>query len=768
GTAGQTVGSQLSPSSVSYKFQVVMSIYNPQTGTYVQQTLITSTNGIYTYNGTTPAPNATYVIRTLNYTTYNYTTYPSLVKTVNATCQQLVVWPLPLSVLTIGVLFDIKGNPVLGPEYFTFKVQENIGGYPLTISQQQGGWNVWEFYYLYVPNRKALVNGVYSIYKHPTLAWISGILTLTDNKSKLSPVNLSPRLIVEYSYQATQYISSQPQPTSGYVDAVVLQAPLSATSPVNLTRVNLTVAILPVQIPLWWRNGMPLPNGQPFNNPALAQGLTFVFKGPTAYLTETGQYAVTADQWWSSSATGEYGQLYLWVLPPYEYVLTTSGSYTDLLTLFNASGYLPLPPLNAIFNGSSFKYLNWSQAVALSNFFSQYGLSIGTNQYTYNFRIYDGSILVGTANVVATYPSVYPNGTMIETQNNVAHTLYAQYGPKAYPDAYTVQAVYYNATANVYGLQAAPWPGQLYNLEHAIHIAINLKIMNFLFKDFCGNVPSVVNGTISLTVVYGGQNITLSQLPVAAEVPVTIPAAIDQWGAPLSNKATAYVTLNYFGYKLYGTTSNTALPTGPVPISIALANAPYFKPVVYLPIAPQVFRVMAAVWTEEDPVGGPAKEVYLGPQYPLAGFVLVPTSLAPGYVGVRMGESISNASGYAYFDELPLGVPIQMTVRTIIPQVDMAWPYTAAQTLYGNSYADYAQWLGLNATDKVYTLGTRGRIDAGIVANSTTLTLTAWCAGPQTFEAQVYNPVFRIFDKTGQHLLSSQYVVPGPYPGAAP
>jgi len=35
------------------------------------------------------------------------------------------------------------------------------------------------------------------------------------------------------------------------------------------------------------------------------------------------------------------------------------------------------------------------------------------------------------------------------------------------------------------------------------------------------------------------------------------------------------------------------------------------------------------------------------------------------------------------------------------------------------------------------------------------------------FEAQVYNPVFRVFDKTGQHLLSSQYIVPGPYPGAA-
>ncbi|MFP3251419.1 MAG: hypothetical protein RXO32_06830 [Thermoproteus sp.] len=791
GSAGQTVGSQLSPSSVSYTFQVVMSIYNQQTGTYVQQTLITSTNGIYTTSVSAPMPSETYVIETLNYTSGVYTATPS---SVNATCQQLVIWPLPLSTLTVGMLFDIKGNPILSPEYFVFKVQENIGGYPLTISQQYGGWKTditdFRFGFLHTlcgtvssfsdivncfntMTHAKLVNAVYQIYSHPTLAWISGTLTLTNNETSLSSLNLSPRLIVEYSYQATQYTSAQPQPTSGYVQAVVLQAPLNASAPIN-ANANLTVSILPVQIPLWWRNNVTLPNGQPFNSLALAQGLTFVFKGTTAYLTETGQYAVVADPWSSSmSGTNQLNTLYLWALPPYEYVPITPGTYMDLLTLFNASGYLPLPPLNAVLanltSGAQlaygFRYLNWSNAVGLSSLFSQYGLSVGATQYTYNFRIYAGSVLVGTANVIATYPQVRPNGTMVETQSNVASALQAQYGPAVYDDAYTVQAIYYNPAAGVYGLQAQKL--SFYNLEHAVNIAINLKTMNMLFRDFCGNVPSVVNGTISLTISYGGQNITLAQLPVAAEVPVTLPAAVDQWGAPLTNTATAYVTLNYFGYTLYGTTSNTALPTGPVPIQIALSNAPYFKPVVYLPIAPQTFQVVAAVWTEQDPVGGPAKEIYLGPQYPLVGFVLVPTSLAPGYVGVRMGESISNASGYAYFDELPLGVNFAMAVRTIIPQVDMAWPYTAAQTLYGNSYGAYAQWLGLNSTNYVYTLGTRGAIDAGIVANSTTLVLTTWCAGPQTFEAQVFNPVFRVFDKTGQHLLSSQYIVPGPYPGAA-
>lgn len=784
GTVNQTVGRYLSPGNVSYTFNVIISIYDPNTKTYVQQTLISSTNKIYAKGN--------YSIVTVNYTSYDPTTgvYGSPTS-VNATCQRLVIWQLPLSTLTVDMLFDIKGNPILSPEYFTFKVQENIGGYPLTISQQQGGWQTditdLRFGFLHTLcggavssfsdivncfntlTRAKLISAVRSIYEHPTLAWISGTLTLTDSKYSISSANLSPRLIVEYSYQATQY-TAQPQPTSGYVQAVVLQAPLNATAPVNF-KADLTVSILPVQVPLWWRNNVTLPNGQPFNNLALAQGLTFVLSGTTASLTETGQYAVVADPWSSGMAgTNQLNTLYLWALPPFEYVPITPGVYTDLLALFNASGYLPLPTLNAILvyaNGNyGLKYLNWGQAVALSSLFSQYGLSVGTQQYTYSFRVYAGSILVGTANVVAAYPLVQPNGTMVETTRNVASTLQAKYGPKAYPDAYTVQAVYYNATAGVYGLQAQKLG--FYNLEHAINIAINLKTMNFLFRDFCGNVPSVVNGTLSITISYAGQNITLSQLPVAAEVPVTIPAAVDQWGAPLTSTATAYVTLNYFGYKLYGTTSNTAIPTSPVPISFALANAPYFKPVVYLPIAPQTFRVMAAVWTEEDPAGAPAKEIYLGQQYPLAGFVLVPTSLAPGYVGVRMGQSISNESGYAYFDELPLGVNFKMTVRTIIPQVDMEWQYTAAQNYYNNSYAAYdARWLGLKPSDYVYTLGTRGEIDAGLVANSTNMTLTTWCAGPQVFEAQVYNPVFRVFDKTGKYLLSSQYVVPGPYPGAA-
>ncbi|MBP1449894.1 MAG: carboxypeptidase regulatory-like domain-containing protein, partial [Thermoproteus sp.] len=459
-----------------------------------------------------------------------------------------------------------------------------------------------------------------------------------------------------------------------------------------------------------------------------------------------------------------------WVLPPYGYPLPQSlGAPLAYLPKYNASGYLPLPTLNAFLANSSgvygFKYLNWSQAVRLSNFFSAYGLSVGTNSYTYNFRIYyNNSILVGTANVIASYPYVYSNGTIIETQDNVAGALRAYYGPYSqspYTDAYTVQSKYYNATAGVYGLQG---PYLAYRLQHAVHIAVNLKTINLLLKDFCGNVPSIVSGTISLTISYSGLNITLPQLPVSAEVPATAPVAVDDYGKPLSSTATAYVTLNYFGYTLYGTTNNTALPTGPMPIKIALMGAPYFKPVVYLPIAPQTFQVLAAVWTEEDDPQQ-VQEIYLGPQYPLAGFVVVPVSLKNG---ARMGEAISNASGYAFFDELPLGVPFNLIVRTLDPAVDMAWPYTAKQSLYGNSYADYASWLGFTPGTYVYTLGTRGPIDAGLVVNKTTITLTSWCGAPITAEAQVYNPVFRVFDKTGKYLLSSQFVTPGPYPGAAP
>jgi hypothetical protein len=794
GGAGQNVSSFLSPSSVQYQFAVALSIYVPNIGSYITQTLVTSTNNIYTtqlpYNA---APNSTefYVIETANFTRGYYTTPTP----ANATCQRLVIWALPLSTLTVTGLFDLKGNPILSPEYFTFKVQENLGGYPLTISQVQGGWKtditdvrtnflhtlcggaISSFSDLYncfnSLNRNKFINATFSIYERPVLSWISGTISLTDSTATLSSVNLSPRLIVEYSYQATPFSGYQ-QPTSGYIDAIVLQAPLNATSPVNFAA-NLTVSILPVQIPLWWWDNQTLPNGMSFNNLALAQGLSFIFSGlnAPAYLNETGQYAVVAGLWGSSAiGANQLNTLYFWALPPYEYVPVTPGVYADLLTLVNASGYLPLPTLNAYLTstttGYGFRYLNWTQAVGLSSLFSQYGLAVSTNQYTYNFRVYAGKLLVGTANIIASYPAVYANGTMVETQQNVEQALSAQYSPSgAAEDAYTVQAIYYyynatNPTASVYGLQAQKL--SFYNLEHAINIAIHLVTTNILFRDFCGNVPSVVNGTISLTVSYNGVNFTLPQLPVSAEVPVNIPVAIDQWGYVLSKTATAYVTLNYFGYKLYGAPSNTAIPTSPVPITFSISQAPYFKPIVYLPIAPATFEVMAAVWTEQDSANS-AQEIYLGPQYPLAGFVVVPYS---NITGARMGESISNASGLAYFDELPLGVNFGVVVRTIDPATDMQWPFTAMQSMYNNSYSAYVSWLGLPAGSYAYTLGTRGPIDAGLVANNTVIMLTSCSATPMLMEAQVYNPVFRIYDKTGNYLLSSQYVTPGPYPGAAP
>jgi hypothetical protein len=430
GGAGQTVSSFLSPSSVQYKFAVILSIYNPNTGSYINLTLISSTNTIYTYRIVWQGPYSyTYsnLVSTANFTSGHYLPYhnyfPSLtyIYTANftrgyyttptptiASCQQLVIWALPLSTLTVTGLFDLKGNPILSPEYFTFKVQENLGGYPLTISQAQGGWSTditdVRFGLLHTLcggaissfsdlatcfnslTRSKFINAVFSIYEHPVLSWISGTISMTDYTVTLSAANLSPRLVVEYSYQATPFSGYQ-QPTSGYIDAVVLQAPLNATSPVNFAA-NLTVSILPVQIPLWWWNNVTLPNGMPFNNLALAQGLSFVFSGTTAYLNETGQYAVVAGPW-GSSATGanQLNTLYFWALPPYEYVPVTPGVYADLLTLVNASGYLPMPTLYAYLANTTkastteygFRYLNWTQAVGLSSFFSQYGLAVSTS-----------------------------------------------------------------------------------------------------------------------------------------------------------------------------------------------------------------------------------------------------------------------------------------------------------------------------------------------------------------------------------------------------
>jgi hypothetical protein len=271
--------------------------------------------------------------------------------------------------------------------------------------------------------------------------------------------------------------------------------------------------------------------------------------------------------------------------------------------------------------------------------------------------------------------------------------------------------------------------------------------------------------SISLVMNIGGRNVTVARLPVGSEVPVDIMVPIDEWGDKQldlkGDSISAYAVLNYFGYTLYPVDNLTKIPaSSPVWFRIPVKFGVVRKPVLYLPIAPLNFRVWSQVVSVDY---DPLKE-------PLAGFVV--RVLSTG--GTEIARSISNKNGYAYTPNVPIGVPIRVQVRTIVPSSDKRWSYTYEQISRSNDYASYASFMGFAPSDDVYTLGTRGAIDSGLVVyDSTSLLLDASnatkyiCAkNAINLPVEVYDLVVRVFDKTGNYLLRSQPVFLGPYPQA--
>ncbi|MEZ0320227.1 MAG: hypothetical protein ABWK05_09615, partial [Pyrobaculum sp.] len=313
-------------------------------------------------------------------------------------------------------------------------------------------------------------------------------------------------------------------------------------------------------------------------------------------------------------------------------------------------------------------------------------------------------------------------------------------------------------------------PGRFYDREHVLHIAIARIFQNILMRDACGNPvmgvsAGLAGASLSLVINVGGKNITIARLPVGSEVPVDILVPIDEWGNPQLNLAggyvRAYAVLNYFGYTLYPVSNVSQIPaSSPQWFRIPVKFGVVAKPVIYLPIAPLLFRVWSqAVSVSYDPL----KE-------PLMGFVVRVFSTA---TGDEMARSISNKDGYAYVPNIPVGVPIKVQVRTIVPSSDKMYSYTYDQVQRKNDYASYARALGFTPADNVYTLGTRGATDSGLVVYTATMTLTSEnatkyiCAkNAIDLPVEVYDLVVRVFDKTGQYLLRSQPVFLGPYPQA--
>ncbi|MEM4441118.1 MAG: hypothetical protein QXS14_06625, partial [Desulfurococcaceae archaeon] len=656
-------------------------------------------------------------------------------------------------------LLDLKGNPVFNPESFRFKVQLKVGDGWVTVDRAQGSWrltigdaatavrtvcrslntisDVIECYRELGPDR--FREAVLSLYEPVVLARLGGQLKLKNNDDvSLSYEDVVSKLVVEYVY------------TSGHdrVNAVVLEMALA--EPANYTG-RVVVSVLPVQIRLWRWSNYTLPPNVPnlreffFTDPLDLASLRFVVDGDTMYISRMAyDGAVTYDPW--------LGQV-IWTLPPYQPVPLLVGNVrASLLSMFNASGYLPAPPIVAnLTKGGVVRYFNFDDAVR-NAFFEKFHISI-VGSYRYRFRIYSGDALVGTANVVVRYPDINSSGLLFHKYAN--RTLEAVYGDRKREDMYSVQIVD---------------PGRFYDREHVIHIAIAKVFQNILMRDMCGRpVMGVSAGPagayVTLVLDVEGRSINISRLPIGSEVPVEIAIPIDEWGRPLidlrGGSIRAYAVLHYFGYTLYTADNWTKLPaTAPVYFNIPVKHGVVAKPVIYLPIAPLLFRVWSRVVSVD----------YSRVEEPLMGFVVRVFSTA---VNAEITRGISNSSGFVYAPNVPVGVPIRVEVRTIVPDHDRRWPYHFEQVRRGNNYASYKEALGLTHIDDVYTLGTRGVLDRGLVVNETTIKITGdlvaryVCAKDAIpLHAEVYDLVVEVYDKTGQHLLRSQPVYLGPYPQA--
>jgi hypothetical protein len=731
-------------------------------------------------------------------TTLNKTAGPGTGVTAPMSCG-LVIWNMTMYTVTITGLLDLKGNPIFNPEHFRFKIQMKAGDNWVTLDRAQGSWklsavgvagaaidawsvlkavcNIDSFSDL-VDNPTLLLDcirgmdvsdfnvmsafrrAVLRFYDTVTLARLGGQLQLTNNDAKVSTADLTTKLVVEYSYTAGQ----------DSVKAIVLEVALA--EPANFQGV-LNISVLPVQIRLWrWSNyslpptprNVTNPREYFYTDPLDLASLRFVVEGDTMYVNRMAyDGAISYDPW--------LGQV-VWTLPPYQPVPGLVGNVkASLLTLFNASGYLPMPPLvGNLTRGGKIQYFNYTDVAANANFFKQFMIGL-VGSYSYRFRIYSGDTRVGTANIVAYYPVINSSGLLYHSKAGDA--LQAEYGDKNKTDMYAVQVV--EPVIRIFDREV-----RFYDREHVIHIAIARVFQNILMRDACGNPvvgvrAGLAGASVSLVMNIDGKKVTIARLPVGSEVPVDIMVPIDDWGEPQLDLRGDFINvtavLYYFNYTLYPVDDLSKIPANKsiefrLPVKFGVVR----KPVLYLPIAPLNFRVWSQVVSVDY---DPLKE-------PLAGFVVsVFNNGTSKITRWEISRSISNKDGFAYAPNVPIGVRIRVVVRTIVPhhdEYDKRWPYTYEQIARQNDYASYARFMGFAPSDDVYTLGTRGAIDSGLVVYNSTLLLDASNATKYicpkngkdaiNLPAEVFDLVVRVFDKTGKYLLRSQPVFLGPYPQA--
>jgi len=697
----------------------------------------------------------------------------------------LATWIVPTASVTVNAVYDLKGNPILSPEYITLKAQQYFGGnaVELQVAQLRLKGGIGQFFKEFrdlcsnklgksIETTKDIVdcyralsrNDVIGIYKKlvepATLSFIAGSLSLKDASYSIKSETVAAKLVAEYAYTGSGFS----------VSAVVGVYPVVVDPQLAQPQVELVVSLLPVRITLYQWTNRTLPDAPYATLGQYLSDLVIKFQGGGLLVERKGTEALVKNLWTNT---------YMIALPPYDVPMGMVGNVEiHVASLFNASGLLPLSPVYGIITNDPNQlpviYLNniadrglvriedgsvtkkirlFEKDYDIDSLFKSVGVTTPSVSQKYTLELYLGEIRVGIARLESGLYIITSSGTIAEGLENLERALHALYMTVPEP-----KDVYATAVVS---------PGRLYWVQHEVYVALTTFVYNILPRDMCGS--PLAGGVITVEIYAGNKKYSnrFSIQSYASELPIPLAIPVNPDGTVTADYVNATFALEYFGYKLYAV--NASLK--PVVYQIGLP-LPSKKIVVTFPISPILF----SVWSKTPE--GQYKER-------LSGFVVsVFSTEATDYA--EISRSISNLTrygdiegktkyGYALAEGVPLGVPFRVVVRTIIPAQDSLYPYTARQIKLRNSYWTYAEDLkGTPTPVVVYTLGTRDKFDEGVIVNVTTITITEenytkyLCAkediriSTEVFDLKVY-----VYDSSGKYLLRSVPIDLGPFPGAS-
>jgi len=740
--------------------------------------LITSENNMYTYfvlydNNIISIP--------AEFVTYDFVSGNWLALESGA----LATWNVPTASVTVNAVYDLKGNPIISPEYITLKAQQYFGGnaVELQVAQLRLKGGIGQFFKEFrdlcsnklgksIETAKDIVDcyralsrddiiGIYKNLVEPaTLSFIAGSLSLKDGSYSIKTETVAAKLVAEYAYTGSGFS----------VSAVVGVYPVVVDPQLAQPQVELVVSLLPVRITLYQWTGDPLPDVPYATLGQYLSELAIKFQGGGLLVERKGTEALVKNLWTNT---------YMIALPPYDVPMGMVGNVEiHVASLFNASGLLPLSPVYGIItndpNQQPVIYLNntatrglalvkgaavmkkvtlFGKDYDIDSLFKSVGVTTPSVSQKYTLELYLGDIRVGIARLESGQYNITSSGTIVEEEMNLESALHALYMTVPEPD-------------DVYAT-AVVLPGRLYWVQHEVYAALTTFVFNILPRDMCGS--PLAGGVITAEIYAGNQKYSnrFSIQSYASELPIPLAIPVNPDGTVTADYVNATFALDYFGYKLYAV--NASLK--PVVYQIGLP-LPSKKIVVTFPISPILF----SVWSKTPE--GQYKER-------LSGFVV--SVFSTGTTDYpEISRSISNLTrygdiegktkyGYALAEGVPLGVPFRVVVRTIIPGQDSLYPYTARQIKLRNSYWTYAEDLkGTPISAVVYTLGTRDKFDEGVVVLDETYIITEenytkyLCAKEDIrLPVEVFDLRVSVYDSTGKYLLRSVPIDLGPFPGAS-